>query len=260
MLYTILKSSSPETVPKVLEIVHQTKRIRHKEGLDQELFQYVSYDTERPRDASGKKLPRVINLDNDNPDKYKPPDSIVVHLSKIVMPELQPKAKPKPKQKEKETVAKNGKSKVDKKRQQQEKEDEKLAKRLLEEEQRKAKKGKSKASPPREDDTRLSKKAASSPFPSNTRPPNVANFAAPVPRPPQSLGPPPYFPQHQRTASSPRIPVATAPYPTSTARPVSAFGALLGPPPPPPPQQGSRRSSSPNLMDSLVYKFRTIAR
>ena len=279
MLYSVLKSSSLETVPKVLEIVHQTKRIRHKEGLDEELYQYVQYDIEPPRDASGKKPPRVINLDNVKPDKYKPPENIVVHLSKIVMPELQPKPKETERQRrlreeaerearkrEEEELAalskKNGKSKTDKKKKQQEKEDEKLAKRLLEEERKKAKKGKSKASPPRADDNKLSRKSSAPLLPSGSRPPNVVNFAAPIPRPshPRASLAPPHFPPHQRTASSPRMPVAAAvPYPP--ARPVSAFGSLLGPPPPPPPPQDPRRSSSPStLMDSLVYKFRTIAR
>lgn len=56
---------------------------------DDELYQYVLYDTER------QKGPRRINLDDDNHnrnmDKYKPPSNLTIHLSKIPMPELQPK-------------------------------------------------------------------------------------------------------------------------------------------------------------------------
>ena len=45
-----------------------------------------------------KKRPRRINLDDDDKDKnksevrYEPPSSLTVHMSKISMPELQPKA------------------------------------------------------------------------------------------------------------------------------------------------------------------------
>lgn len=53
---------------------------------DQELFQYVIYDT-------AKKGPRVINLDDRGPKhaNYAPPTSLSVHLSKIDMPELRPR-------------------------------------------------------------------------------------------------------------------------------------------------------------------------
>ena len=59
-------------------------------GLDdeQELFQYVLYDTEKP------KGPRRINLDDPSPSSlktYAPPTSLKVHLSKIDMPELKPR-------------------------------------------------------------------------------------------------------------------------------------------------------------------------
>src|SRR5262245_46229910 len=55
---------------------------------DDELYQYVTYDTVEQR-----KGPRRINLDDeDNKGKYTPPKSLTVHLSKIPMPELQPKA------------------------------------------------------------------------------------------------------------------------------------------------------------------------
>jgi len=60
---------------------------------DQELYQYVLYDAEPI-----PKGPKRINL-NDGPDTEKskagtniPPISLTVHLSKIPMPELQPRA------------------------------------------------------------------------------------------------------------------------------------------------------------------------
>ncbi|TDL23806.1 hypothetical protein BD410DRAFT_151248 [Rickenella mellea] len=104
MLFVKIMSSSPETVPKVLQVAHEAKRMRHKSGEDEELHQYVLYDTNTPNlptpgPGPGKKGPRVINLDDGaetkgkgkEMDKYKPPSSISVHLSKIPMPELQPK-------------------------------------------------------------------------------------------------------------------------------------------------------------------------
>lgn len=89
MLFITVASASAEHVPKVLQVVEEAKRLRHKNGQDDdELYQYVRYDTER------QKGPRRINLDDDkqNKNQYKPPSSLTVHLSKIPMPELQPKA------------------------------------------------------------------------------------------------------------------------------------------------------------------------
>ncbi|EDR14637.1 uncharacterized protein LACBIDRAFT_305473 [Laccaria bicolor S238N-H82] len=91
MLFITVKSDEAEHVPKVLQVVEETKRIRHKAGLseEEELHQYVLYDT-----IQSKKGPRRINLDDDgkNKNKYTPPNSLTIHLSKISMPELQPKA------------------------------------------------------------------------------------------------------------------------------------------------------------------------
>ena len=103
----MLRSSSPATVPKVLEVAHQAKRIRHRAGEEDELNQYVQYDTEKVASPSGKKGPRIIKLDDDagGKDKYKPPESLTVHLSKIPLPELQPKVKAKDKGKGRETEA-----------------------------------------------------------------------------------------------------------------------------------------------------------
>lgn len=53
-----------------------------------ELHQYVVYDEVK------KKVPKRINLDDVKPTTattYTPPTSLTVHLSKIDMPELQPK-------------------------------------------------------------------------------------------------------------------------------------------------------------------------
>lgn len=91
MLFVTIRSASAAEVPKVLQVVEHTKRLRHKAGRDeeQELYQYVVYDTERP------KGPRRIKLDDPAPAPhmtYAPPTSLSVHLSKIDMPELKPKA------------------------------------------------------------------------------------------------------------------------------------------------------------------------
>lgn len=91
MLFISIRSSDAPQAPKVLQVVEETKRIRHKAG-DKDLYQYVLYDTVQiPR-----KGPKTINLD-DNKDKakgkdYTPPSNIVVHLSKIDMPELRPRS------------------------------------------------------------------------------------------------------------------------------------------------------------------------
>ncbi|KAG1864885.1 hypothetical protein F4604DRAFT_1014814 [Suillus subluteus] len=75
MLFISIRSSDGLQAPKVLQVVEETKRIRHKAG-DQDLYQYVLYDTVQiPR-----KGPKTINLD-DNKDKakgkdYTPPSNI----------------------------------------------------------------------------------------------------------------------------------------------------------------------------------------
>ncbi|KAJ7188528.1 hypothetical protein C8R46DRAFT_1054967 [Mycena filopes] len=89
MLFVTVLSAGADQVPKVLQVVEQTKRIRHKAGLEEELHQYVLYDTQ------AHKGPKRINLDDEDKakKKYTPPESLTVHLSKIAMPELQPQAK-----------------------------------------------------------------------------------------------------------------------------------------------------------------------
>ncbi|KAJ3493334.1 hypothetical protein NLJ89_g11041 [Agrocybe chaxingu] len=89
ILFISVKSAEAEQVPKVLQVVEETKRIRYKAGLSEEeqLHQYVLYDQQEQ-----KKGPRIINLDDQPKNKYEPPKNLTVHLSKISMPELQPKA------------------------------------------------------------------------------------------------------------------------------------------------------------------------
>ncbi|KAF8892040.1 hypothetical protein BD779DRAFT_1437179 [Infundibulicybe gibba] len=97
MLFVTVRSAAGEQVPKVLQIVEQTKRIRHKAGLSeaQELHQYVLYDTLAPSSSKGPKRIVLDDAGQDKPKakgKYVPPNSLTIHLSKIPMPELQPKA------------------------------------------------------------------------------------------------------------------------------------------------------------------------
>jgi len=89
MLFVTILSDGADQVPKVLQVVEETKRIRHKAGLEEELHQYVLYDTQV------RKGPKRINLDDTSnvKNKYAPPESLTVHLSKIPMPELQPQVK-----------------------------------------------------------------------------------------------------------------------------------------------------------------------
>jgi len=106
MLLVTLRSAAVDQVPKVLQIVEQTKRIRHKAGgfyaqvniravsdrslgLETELHQYVLYDTVVQQKGS-KRI--VLDDVSKAKAKYTPPNSLIVHLSKIDIPELQPKA------------------------------------------------------------------------------------------------------------------------------------------------------------------------
>jgi hypothetical protein len=93
MLYLVLRPQSPEHVGKVIQVAESTKRFYYKSGHhDDELHQYVTMEDAKPE----KKAPKVIKLDDDSKKKkekeYKPPQTVTVHLSKIAMPELQPKA------------------------------------------------------------------------------------------------------------------------------------------------------------------------
>lgn len=96
MLFITVQSSSAATVPKVLQIVQEVKRLRHITGDDSELHQYVFYDTDLLSGSDGKKRTRIIRLDDDSKSKktYKPPQNLLVYLSKIAMPELETQSKP----------------------------------------------------------------------------------------------------------------------------------------------------------------------
>ncbi|KAI9509788.1 hypothetical protein F5148DRAFT_1185190 [Russula earlei] len=90
MLFITIRSATPADVPKVLHVVEQVKRLRHKRDvnagmLSEDLHQYVVYDTKPTA------LQR-IKLDGPSRNAYTPPSSLTVHLSKIPMPELHPSA------------------------------------------------------------------------------------------------------------------------------------------------------------------------
>ncbi|KAJ4470107.1 hypothetical protein J3R30DRAFT_3538239 [Lentinula aciculospora] len=88
ILFVMIKSHTSLEVQKVVQVAEESKRIRHKAGLQDDLNQYVIYD------AEAKKGPKRINLDDASkgkkPAAYVPPSSLCIHLSKIPMPELQP--------------------------------------------------------------------------------------------------------------------------------------------------------------------------
>ncbi|KAH7094037.1 hypothetical protein BKA62DRAFT_834410 [Auriculariales sp. MPI-PUGE-AT-0066] len=88
ILYIVLKSGGPDEVPKVMAVAEGVKRLRHKAGVEENLHFYPTYN-EAP-----VKGPKVIKLD-DSPSAapYQPPMNLIIHLSKIPMPELQPKPK-----------------------------------------------------------------------------------------------------------------------------------------------------------------------
>lgn len=87
---SLRKPSEYDTKQVSGEILFSTQRLYNvpNPGLsdEEELHQYVLYDTE-----DQKKGPRRINLDDEPKNKYAPPKNLTVHLSKISMPELQPK-------------------------------------------------------------------------------------------------------------------------------------------------------------------------
>lgn len=87
MLFITIKSATAEQVPKVLRVVDEAKRIRHKAGIseDETLHQYVLYDTDKPKRI-------VLDGEDKLKNKYAPPKSLTVHLSKIDMPELRPES------------------------------------------------------------------------------------------------------------------------------------------------------------------------
>ncbi|EEB92072.1 hypothetical protein MPER_09472, partial [Moniliophthora perniciosa FA553] len=83
MLFVMVKTDAKEQVQRVVQIVEEIKRIRHKAG---------KWTTSKPT--------------------YEPPESICIHLSKIPMPELEPKLKtPYPEHLSKDTSSKEKSSK-----------------------------------------------------------------------------------------------------------------------------------------------------
>jgi len=89
MLFITVRSASATDVPKVLQVVEHVKRLRHKREvnvgqLSEELNHYVVYDN-KPTVGLQR-----IKLDGPPGNKYTPPSSLTVHLSKIPMPELRP--------------------------------------------------------------------------------------------------------------------------------------------------------------------------
>lgn len=87
MLFISVRSDSVEQVPKVLAVVEELKRMRHKAGLpDDGLHQYVVYDVKQPKRIDLNDPPASSSAQT-----YKPPDSLMIHLSKIDMPELKPR-------------------------------------------------------------------------------------------------------------------------------------------------------------------------
>jgi hypothetical protein len=96
MLYIVIRPQSQDHVSKVIQVAEATKRFHYKSGgHEEELFQYVRMEDVKPE----KTGPKVINLDDNSNKKkkekeYKPPQAVTVHLSKIPMPELQPRARP----------------------------------------------------------------------------------------------------------------------------------------------------------------------
>ncbi|KAF8511844.1 hypothetical protein BU17DRAFT_69514 [Hysterangium stoloniferum] len=105
LLFITLRSLTPACVSKVVQVAEATKRLRYKNGYDDEhdLHQYVDMSFDEALSANGKgkgKAPRVIKLDDrpspsSNIAPYQPPNSLIIHLSKISMPELEPKKKSK---------------------------------------------------------------------------------------------------------------------------------------------------------------------
>ncbi|KZP01714.1 hypothetical protein CALVIDRAFT_594408 [Calocera viscosa TUFC12733] len=101
-LFIILRAQSITTVPKCVQVAEAIKRyIYRTSDSDEELHQYVTTDEKSDGKSKGKGKHR-INLDQpvrDTKHEYQylgPPQSLTIHLSKIPMPELQPKAAPKP--------------------------------------------------------------------------------------------------------------------------------------------------------------------
>lgn len=176
-----------------------------------ELHQYVVYEQTKP------KGPKIIKLDDPKGkgpevENYTPPTSIMVHLSKIDMPELKPRANIQPPE-----------NNIMKRREKIEKEQEK---------EKAKEKGRRKDK--RKEDDKKQKPSPSPPPPGKLAKPFSAS-SKPPPSPGHSA--PPQIPEHSRPA-----PNAWALYPSLFNQPPypQGSGALnTGTPPPPPPQLSS---------------------
>lgn len=177
-----------------------------------ELHQYVIYEQAK------SKGPKVIKLDNPKAknsevENYTPPTSLTVHLSKIDMPELKPRAASQPPDKnimkdwdKKEKEKGKGKEKEKPAKKDKRREDEK--------------KQKPSPSPP---PGKLTKPPGSSSKPGRTTPPSIPHHSRPPPD-------------------------TWAQYPSPYNQPVYQHQFNTATPPPPPPQPGSMVS---NLMGRL---------
>ena len=221
----------------MLQVVHQTKRIRHKAGVDDELHQYVQYDMANSSNPSERKGPRIIKLDDnaEERDRYKPPENLTVHLSKIDMPELQPKSKTKPGYESTVSDPRLGKGKEkdrnrpdDRDRKGRERESERDRKDRERREEREREKGKGRyTSEPQSAYTNTKNRTESGrpPKPSTHIPSNQVHPNQPSPSPSQLNNPGIYSAPPPMPASMPgSYPVYNSPYRNS------------GPPPGPPPQ------------------------
>lgn len=273
MLFIVLKSSTPATVPKVLSIALEAKRIRHREGVDEELYQYVQYDAAK---SIGKKGPRVINLDNnaEGKDKYKPPENLILHLSKIEMPELRPSTNkgkgkmPEHVENDKDRKKKERDAEKERERRARKEKDRHREHRERERESgRSSEKGKSKGrstSLDRAESGRLKKRPPVSQVPSHhpSQLNNTPTYAVPQPRPYRASLVPPSSGNaaHQRTGSSPMLmpPTINTHVPNYGQRPVSAYGSYHGVPPNTQQQPQQQRSSSSPLLSftSLLERMK----
>jgi len=99
IVFISIRSSSSTAVPKVVKVADLTKRMAHRDdAFTEELHQYLTYREGESTEVKKKK--KVIKLDDgENEDKrikqevYKPPENLVIRISKIPMPELMPKPK-----------------------------------------------------------------------------------------------------------------------------------------------------------------------
>uniref|UniRef100_A0A0W0F569 Inhibitor of growth protein N-terminal histone-binding domain-containing protein n=1 Tax=Moniliophthora roreri TaxID=221103 RepID=A0A0W0F569_MONRR len=203
-------------------------------GLEDQLHQYVTTDTK-------PKGPKRINLDDKKANKptYEPPESICIHLSKIPMPELQPKLKtPYPEHLVNDTSSKEKSSR--KKDSKREKGSSPSGSPTTKLNKRSQSRHKSSSSPPREVHVHSHQVHPHQPSPSPSQLNNPGIYTAPPPPRPVARQTPTYattlVPPPGALQSRPPPPLTQSSYPqpqapppeipTST-RPVSGFFNLL---------------------------------